>query len=160
MAGNVKTSISVQSGRFDVAAETARLVAGLPDVGAIVTFVGVCRDEGGRLAALELEHYPEMAETELGRIVGDATGRWELQGVSVIHRTGRITPGEEIVAVITVSAHRRDAFSAAEFIMDFLKTDAPFWKKELASDSGQTHWVDAKRSDDEAADRWSERGGQ
>jgi molybdopterin synthase catalytic subunit len=159
MAASVRTNVIVGPDRFDVAAETARLVAGLPDVGAVVTFVGICRDEGGRLAALELEHYPEMAEAELRRIAGDAAGRWDVQGISVVHRTGRITPGEEIVAVITVSAHRNDAFSAASFIMDFLKTGAPFWKKEHASGGG-TRWVEAKRSDDEAAGRWRRRGGQ
>ncbi len=160
MAANVKTNISVGSGRFDVAAETARLVAGLPDVGAIVTFVGICREEGGRLAALELEHYPEMAEAELDRIVARAAERWNLLGVAVLHRTGRITPGEEIVAVITASTHRQDAFPAAGFIMDFLKTDAPFWKKEHAAGAGEARWVEAKRSDDEAAGRWRGRGGR
>jgi molybdopterin synthase catalytic subunit len=160
MAANVKTSIAVQREHFDVAAETARLVSGLLDVGANVTFVGVCRDEGGRLAALELEHYPEMAETELGRIVARAADRMDLQRVSVVHRVGRIAPGEEIVVVITASAHRRDAISAAEFIMDFLKTDAPFWKKEHAASGGDARWVEAKRSDDDAAGRWSRRGGQ
>lgn len=144
----------MQAERFDVAAETARLAAGIANVGAIVSFVGICRDEGGRLAALELEHYPEMAEAELTRIVGEAAERWQLHGVSVIHRTGRITPGEEIVAVIAMSAHRADAFGAAGFIMDFLKTDAPFWKKEHAAADTETHWVEAKQSDSVAAARW------
>lgn len=157
---NARTQISVQQGRFDVAAITGRLTEGLADVGAIVTFVGVCRDEGGRLAALELEHYPDMAEAELERIAAEAASRWAVQAVAVTHRTGRITPGEEIVAVVSVSAHRRDAFAAAEFIMDFLKTSAPFWKKEHAAAGGEARWVEAKRSDDEATRRWDKSGHQ
>ena len=152
-----RTKIVVQHEPFDVAAETAALIEGLPDVGAIVTFVGVCRDEGGRLAALELEHYPEMAEAELGRIVDDAARQWSLQAAAVIHRTGRIEPREEIVVAITVSAHRGDAFHAAEFIMDFLKTEAPFWKKEHPADGSGTKWIEAKQSDDDAVRRWRER---
>jgi molybdopterin synthase catalytic subunit len=101
-----------------------------------------------------------MAETELGRIVARAADRMDLQRVSVVHRVGRIAPGEEIVVVITASAHRRDAISAAEFIMDFLKTDAPFWKKEHAASGGDARWVEAKRSNYDAAGRWSRRGGQ
>ena len=160
MTGPIKTKIVVQKERFDVAAETASLIDGVKDVGAIVSFVGVCRDEGGRLAALELEHYPEMAEAELRRIASEATARWALRAVTIIHRTGRIAPREEIVAAITVSAHRRDAFGAADFIMDFLKTEAPFWKKEHAAESSETQWVEAKLSDDQATDRWRDRDRQ
>lgn len=154
MAAQARTRIVVQHEPFDVAAETATLIDGLPDVGAIVTFVGVCRDEGGRLAALELEHYPEMAEAELGRIVNEAAAKWTLQAAAVIHRTGRITPREDIVVAITISAHRSDAFHAAEFIMDFLKTEAPFWKKEHLADGAATRWIEAKQSDDAAVRRW------
>jgi molybdopterin synthase catalytic subunit len=154
MVGNARTEIAVQTGRFDVAAITAKLTADIADIGAIVSFVGVCRDEGGRLAALELEHYPDMAEAELTRIAGEASARWPVLAIAVTHRTGLIVPGEEIVAVVTVSAHRRDAFAAAEFVMDFLKTEAPFWKKEHAASGGKTHWVEAKRSDDDATGRW------
>ena len=157
MNASARTKIAVQHEPFDVAAETAGLIDALPDVGAIVTFVGVCRDEGGTLAALELEHYPEMAEAELGRIVNEAVEKWDLQAAAVIHRTGRIMPREEIVVAITVSAHRGDAFHAAEFIMDFLKTEAPFWKKEHPADGSATKWIEAKRSDDEAVRRWRER---
>jgi len=158
LSANVRTRIAVQAERFDAAAETARLADGLGDVGAIVSFVGICRDEGGRLAALELEHYPEMAEAELARIVAKAAGHWQLAAVSVVHRTGRIAPGEEIVAVIAIAAHRADAFGAAGFIMDFLKTDAPFWKKEHAAAGTDTRWVEANQSDAEAAARWRKRG--
>ena len=153
----VKTRIAVQRQRFDVSAETESLIDGLGDVGAIVTFVGLCRDEGGRLEALELEHYPDMAEGEIGRIAGEASARWPVQALSVIHRSGRIAPGEEIVVVIAVSAHRAAAFNAAEFIMDFLKTDAPFWKKEHLVDGSPKQWVEAKEADDDARRRWRDR---
>ena len=156
MSKFLRTKISVQPEPFDVAAETATLIDGLSDVGAVVTFVGVCRDEGGRLDALELEHYPEMAEAELNRIVEEASSRWDVQAIAVIHRTGRITPMEEIVVTIAVSSHRGAAFHAAEFIMDFLKTQAPFWKKEHPSDGTETKWVEARQSDDTATRRWQE----
>ena len=154
MAEPTKIKISVQREPFDVAAESSALSEGLSDVGAIVTFVGVCRDEGGRLDALELEHYPEMAESELDRIAREASSRWNVQAIAVIHRTGRILPKEDIVVTIAVAAHRGDAFHASEFIMDFLKTQAPFWKKEHAAGSSEAKWVEAKATDDEAARRW------
>jgi molybdopterin synthase catalytic subunit len=124
----------------------------------LVTFTGLCRgDENGRpIAALTLEHYPQMAEAEIVRHVEAAERRWALLGVSVIHRYGRITPGEPIVLVIAASAHRHDAFAAAEFLMDYLKTRAPFWK-QVESPAGAA-WVEAKSSDDAAAGRWSEPG--
>jgi molybdopterin synthase catalytic subunit len=145
-------AVRVQSGDFDVAAEVARLSALSRDVGAVVTFTGLCRDEDGRLSALELEHYPGMAEAEIGRIAAEAAGRWPLHGITVIHRTGTLRPGENIVLVVTASAHRQAAFEAANFLMDYLKTSAPFWKKEHGS--GAEGWVEAKADDDRAAGRW------
>ena len=144
--------VRIQAEDFDVAAEIAALSKGGRDVGAVVTFTGLCRDEGGRLAALELEHYPGMAEAEAARVVEDARARWPLSGVTVIHRYGRILPGQNIVLVVTASSHREAAFAAAEFLMDYLKTRAPFWK-QVESKSGAA-WVDAKEADDAAADRW------
>ena len=129
---------------------------GRKDIGAVVTFVGICRGEeaGAPLVAMTLEHYPGMAEMEIARHVEAAEKRWPLLGVTVIHRFGRITPGEGIVLVVTAAVHREAAFAAAEFLMDYLKTRAPFWKKEHAAD-GEDNWVAAKTSDDRAADRWS-----
>jgi molybdopterin synthase catalytic subunit len=148
--------ILVQEAQFDPAAEMARLSA-LAGAGAVVTFTGICRDEGGRLAALELEHYPGMAEAEIGRIAAEAEERWALLGLTVIHRAGRIPVGEPIVLVAAASAHRRDAFAAAEFLMDYLKTSAPFWKKEIPR-AGEGGWVAAKAGDDAARDRWQKDG--
>jgi len=148
------TKVRVQLEDFDVAAESASLAALGSGVGAIVTFTGLCRDEGGRLAALELEHYPGMAEAEIARIVDEAVGRWPLHGVTVIHRHGRLRPGDNIVLVATASAHREAAFAAASFLMDFLKTRAPFWKKEHGPEAGD--WVAAKQDDDTAAERWKD----
>jgi molybdopterin synthase catalytic subunit len=147
--------VRIQPQAFDIGAEVAALTRGRSDIGAIVTFTGVCRDEGGSLAALEIEHYPGMAEEEIARVVEKAQERWPLQGVAVVHRHGRIAAGEEIVLVVTVSAHRRAAFEAAEFLMDYLKTRAPFWKKELRAD-GQARWVAARECDREAVRRWEE----
>jgi molybdopterin synthase catalytic subunit len=144
--------VRIQPQAFDIGAEIAALTRGRSDIGAIVTFTGVCRDEGGSLAALEIEHYPGMAEEEIARVVEKAQERWPLQGVAVVHRHGRIAAGEEIVLVVTVSAHRRAAFEAAEFLMDYLKTRAPFWKQEERPDG--TSWVAAKDADDAAAGRW------
>ncbi|WP_054310957.1 molybdenum cofactor biosynthesis protein MoaE [Mesorhizobium sp. 1M-11] len=154
MLGVVKPKISIQAQDFDIAAEIATLGAGRTDIGAVVTFSGLCRDEDGMLAALELEHYPGMAEAEIRRIAADAVGRWPLQGVTVIHRHGRIRPGENIVLVVTASAHRRAAFEAADFLMDYLKSRAPFWKKEHRADGTEGGWVEAKESDEQAATRW------
>ncbi len=146
--------ISIQREPFDVPAETARLTAGRADVGAMVTFTGLCRDEGGRLAALELEHYPDMAEDEIKRVAETALGRWPLIGLTAIHRFGLIRPGEDIVLVIAASSHRRAAFEAADFMMDYLKTSAPFWKREHMAGGAVGGWVEAKAEDDLAAARW------
>jgi molybdopterin synthase catalytic subunit len=150
----VPATIRLQRDAFDAAAEADKLTRGRTDIGAVVAFTGICRgDEDGRpIAALTLEHYPQMAEAEIARHVEEAERRWSLLGVTVIHRHGRIAPGEGIVLVLAASSHRQDAFAAAEFLMDYLKTRAPFWKQVEAA--GATTWVDAKESDDAAADRW------
>lgn len=150
----IEPVIRVQAENFDISAESARLTKGRADVGAVVTFSGLCRDEGGELAALELEHYPGMAEAEISRIAKQAAERWPVTGLTVIHRFGKIVPGENIVLVVASSAHREAAFEAASFLMDFLKTRAPFWKKEHMKDGTQGNWVEAKDADDEAAERW------
>jgi molybdopterin synthase catalytic subunit len=152
------TTIRIQHESFDAAAEAAKLTRGRSDVGAVVTFTGICRGEenGKPLAALTLEHYPGMAEQEIARHVDEARARWPLLGATVIHRHGRIAPGEDIVLVVTASAHREAAFAAAEFLMDYLKTRAPFWKQVEAS--GAKNWVEARDTDDAAAARWRARG--
>jgi len=159
-AMTAKSIVRLQREPFDVAAEAAALSRGQTDIGAVVTFTGICRgDEAGEpIAALTLEHYPGMAEAEIERHVAEAVERWPLAGVSVIHRYGRIVPGEDIVMVATASSHRQAAFAAAEFIMDYLKTRAPFWKqveKSGGKNSGEKRtWVEAKEADDAAAGRW------
>ena len=150
----IPITIRVQPKDFDLTAEVERVRAAVSDVGAIVTFSGVCRDEAGRLAALELEHYPGMAETEIERIAAEATQRWPVTAITVIHRHGRIESGENIVLVVTASSHRRAAFEAADFLMDFLKTRAPFWKKEHHGDNADSVWVAAKEQDNDDAERW------
>jgi len=147
--------VRVQAEDFDLQAESLRLTEGRKDVGALVTFTGLCRDEAGTLAALELEHYPGMAEAELTRIAGEAAERWPLTGLTVIHRFGKIAPGHNIVLVIAASSHRRAAFQAADFLMDYLKTRAPFWKKEHPTEGGTGAWVEAKTEDDTDAARWT-----
>jgi molybdopterin synthase catalytic subunit len=151
-------TVRLQREDFDVAAEVAALTRGRNDVGAVVTFTGVCRgtEEGEPIAALTLEHYPGMAEAEITRHVAEAEARWALLGVSVIHRYGRLAPGDNIVLVVTASSHRQDAFAAAEFLMDYLKTRAPFWKQ--VERGGTTDWVEAKQADDTRAERWTRRG--
>ena len=146
--------VSVQREDFDAAAESDRLTAGRTDIGAVVTFTGLCRAEGGTLAALELEHYPGMAEEEIGRVAEEAKARWPLMGLRVIHRYGKIAPGERIVLVVTASAHRAAAFAAADFLMDYLKNRAPFWKKEHRLDGAVGDWVAAKDEDEAAMARW------
>ncbi|MCO6387862.1 molybdenum cofactor biosynthesis protein MoaE [Aliihoeflea sp. 40Bstr573] len=146
--------VKVQAEAFDTAAEIEVAKAAGRQVGAVVTFSGVCRDESGRLAALELEHYPGMAEAEIGRIATEAAGRWPVTSLTVIHRHGKLSPGEDIVLVVAASAHRQAAFDAASFLMDFLKTNAPFWKKEHPADGSSGAWVEAKADDDDAASRW------
>jgi molybdopterin synthase catalytic subunit len=149
------TTIRLQREAFDVAAEVERMTRGRTDIGAVVTFTGLCRaDENGTpIAALTLEHYPGMAEAEIARHVEEANARWPLFGVTVVHRYGRIEPGEVIVLVATASSHREAAFAAASFLMDYLKTRAPFWKQVEAP--GGANWVEAKATDDAAAERWS-----
>jgi molybdopterin synthase catalytic subunit len=149
------TTVRLQPEKFDLAAEAAKLSRGRGDVGAVVTFTGICRgsEDGEPIAALTLEHYPAMAEAEIERHVAEACERWPLSGVTVIHRYGRIEPGEDIMMVATASAHRQAAFAAAEFLMDYLKTRAPFWKQ--VERAGATSWVEAKQSDDAAAERWT-----
>ena len=154
MGEAVRPEIRIQAGDFDTGAEIARLTAGRRDVGAVVTFSGLCRDEDGRLAALELEHYPGMAEDEIGRIAAEAVGRWPLTGLTVVHRFGKIAPGENIVLVVAASSHRQAAFEAASFLMDFLKTRAPFWKKEHPAGGEPGDWVAATEADEDATRRW------
>jgi molybdopterin synthase catalytic subunit len=151
-------TVRLQREDFDAAAEAATLAHGRSDIGAVVTFTGICRgDERGEpIVALTLEHYPGMAEAEIARHVEDACARWPLMGVTVVHRHGRIRPGENIVLVVTASSHRQAAFAAAEFLMDYLKTQAPFWK-QVETKSGAA-WVEAKDADDAAAARWQKPG--
>jgi molybdopterin synthase catalytic subunit len=148
-------NIRIQEADFDVAGEIAALTKGRTDIGAVVSFSGICRDDekGEAIAALTLEHYPGMAEAEIARHAETAMSRWPLTGLSVVHRVGRITPGENIVLVLTASKHRQAAFQAAEFLMDYLKANAPFWKREESAKG--TSWVDARSHDDAAAARWT-----
>ena len=147
--------VRVQREDFDVGDEVARLVGGRPDIGAVVTFTGMVRDENGGapIARMTLEHYPGMTEAELARVEAEAHERWPLQASLIVHRVGALAPGDNIVLVVTASSHRQAAFAAAEFLMDYLKTRAPFWKKEQAPD-GSEHWVEARDSDEAAAERW------
>jgi molybdopterin synthase catalytic subunit len=149
------TTIRLQREPFDAAVEAAKLTRGRTDVGALVTFTGICRgtEASEPIAALTLEHYPGMAEAEIERHVEEAKTRWPLMGVTVIHRYGRITPGEDIMMVAVASSHREAAFAAAELLMDYLKTRAPFWKQ--IERAGEKTWVEAKASDDTAAERWT-----
>jgi len=158
-------SVSVQEADFDAGAEIAALSGGRDDVGAVASFVGLVRadmsagqtgDGDGAVRAMTLEQYPGMTRKALEAIVEEARGRWDVFGVRVIHRVGRLLPGDRIVFVAVASAHRGDAFAACEFIMDYLKTRAPFWKKEETSAGGR--WVDARASDDHAVERWQPKG--
>ena len=156
----VQSTVRLQRELFDAAAEAAKLTRGRTDIGALVTFTGICRGEeaGEPIAALTLEHYPGMAEAEIAHHVEEAETRWKLSGVTVIHRHGRLVPGENIVLVVVAASHRGDAFAAAEFLMDYLKIRAPFWKRE--DRPGGALWVDAKATDDDAADRWKKPPGR
>lgn len=147
--------IRVQQEDFNVGSEIEALTAGLEDIGAVVTFTGTVRREakGSPIRSLTLEHYPGMTEKELERIEAEARARWPLAASLVVHRYGRLVPGDNIVLVITASSHRQVAFEAAQFLMDWLKTAAPFWKKEEPAEGGE-RWVEAKASDDAAAERW------
>jgi molybdopterin synthase catalytic subunit len=148
-------TIRIQQADFDIAHEIATLTRGRKDIGAVVSFSGICRDNEGdaAIAALTLEHYPGMAEAEIARHAETAMARWPLMSLTVVHRVGRIAPGENIVLVLTASQHRQAAFEAAEFLMDYLKTSAPFWKREETP--GGTNWVEAHDHDDAAAARWT-----
>jgi molybdopterin synthase catalytic subunit len=153
MTANV--TIRIQEADFDIGQEIAALTKGRGDIGAVVSFSGICRSNEGSeaIAALTLEHYPGMAEAEIRRHAETAMSRWPLNGLSVIHRFGRIIPGENIVLVLTASQHRQAAFAAAEFLMDYLKTNAPFWKR--AESAAGSDWVEARDHDDDAAARWT-----
>jgi molybdopterin synthase catalytic subunit len=151
------TEVRVETSDFDLGAEIARLRAGDARVGAVVSFVGTVRDmnDGDSVAELELEHYPGMTERALHDIVEQARARWPLYGVLVIHRVGPMQPQDQIVLVACTAAHRGEAFAACEFIMDYLKTDAPFWKKEQTPNGAR--WVDARVTDDAARAKWASR---
>ncbi len=146
--------VRIQTGDFDLSQEVARLRAGQPKVGGIVTFVGTVRDlnDGAQVAAMELEHYPGMTEASIDAIVEQALARWPIVDAFVLHRVGPLLPQDQIVLVAVTSAHRGEAFAACEFIIDYLKTEAPFWKKE-STPAGE-RWVDARVSDDAALDKW------
>ena len=149
-------SVRVQREDFDIGTEVRRLTAGRTDIGAVVTFTGTVRGEdvAGAVAGMTLEHYPGMTEAELASMEADACRRWPVQASLIVHRIGALEPGDNIVLVITASAHREAAFAAAEFLMDYLKTRAPFWKKERDA-SGAERWVEARQTDDRAAERWN-----
>ena len=146
--------ISVQSEPFDIAAEQEALYKGRTQVGALVTFVGLMREigEGDRVSRMSLEHYPGMTEKALTAIAEEAAARWDLQGIRILHRVGELRPQDPIVLVAVTSAHRGNAFRACELLIDYLKTRAPFWKKEITEDGER--WVDARITDTDAADRW------
>jgi molybdopterin synthase catalytic subunit len=148
-------TIRIQEADFDVGHEIAALTQGRIDIGAVVSFSGICRgsENGEPIAALTLEHYPGMAEAEIQRHADEALSRWPLSGLTVIHRVGRIVPGENIVLVLAASAHRQAAFEAAEFLMDYLKANAPFWKREESA--AGTSWIEAQHHDEAAAARWT-----
>lgn len=149
-----RITLRIQSEPFDPAHEIALLSDLDDDAGAVTSFVGLCRSESGRLKALELEHYSGMAEDEIARVIAYAVSRWPLLGVTIIHRYGVMKPRDGIVLVVTSSSHRAASFEAANFLMDYLKTRAPFWKKEHRADGTVGEWVEAKAEDDEAAARW------
>ena len=153
---SIKPDIRIQQDDFDINVEIKKLTQGRTDIGAVVTFSGLCRGEGDTLSALELEHYPGMAEAEITRIAEQAIKRFGLLGISAIHRYGKIKPGENIVLVIAASPHRQASFNGANFLMDFLKTRAPFWKKNHMTDGEDGGWVDAKDADDDALAKWED----
>ena len=144
--------LSVQAEAFDLGAEANAFAASVPGAGAVVTFTGLVRDNAGRLSAMEIEHYPGMTEKAIGAIMDQAMSRWSLVDALVIHRHGLLRSGEPIMMVMTAAPHRADAFAAAEFLMDYLKSRAPFWKKEIGADG--VEWVAAKEADEAALDRW------
>jgi molybdopterin synthase catalytic subunit len=144
----------VQTDPFDLGAEANAFAAHASGAGAVVTFTGLVRDKGGALAAMEIEHYPGMTEKAIAAIMDQAKARWSLADALVIHRHGRLAAGEPIMMVATAAPHRADAFAAAEFLMDYLKSRAPFWKKEIGAEGAS--WVAAKDSDETALTRWSQ----
>jgi len=146
--------ILVQAADFDVGAETERLARAADDVGAVATFTGYCRSEGGKLAALEIEHYPGMAEAEIARVADEAQARWPIDALTIIHRFGAIKAGGRIVFVGAASRHRGAAFAACEMLMDYMKSQAPFWKRATLADGAKADWIEAAASDDEALKRW------
>jgi molybdopterin synthase catalytic subunit len=148
-------TIRIQTEDFDAGAEIAKIRASNPKVGAVASFVGVCRDanDGDAVATMTLEHYPGMTEKALAKIVDEAIARWRVIDVTVVHRVGELRPTDQIVLVVVTSAHRGDVFAACEFLMDYLKTRAPFWKKEQTPAGAR--WVEARSSDDDAAERWA-----
>ena len=147
-------NVRIQTADFDVGAEIAALRSGNARIGAVATFIGVVRDvnDGAAVGEMTLEHYPGMTEKAIEEIIGQAQGRWGIYDALVIHRVGKLKPADQIVLVVVTSSHRGDAFAACEFIMDYLKTRAPFWKKEQAGAGAR--WVEARASDDTAAERW------
>ncbi|MFN3954587.1 MAG: molybdenum cofactor biosynthesis protein MoaE [Pararhodobacter sp.] len=145
-------AVRVQPEPFDYGAECAAFAASVGEAGAVVTFAGIVRDEGGRLSAMEIEHYPGMTERALAAIEAEAQGRWALEATLIIHRHGPLRPGEIIMMVATAARHRADAFAAAEFLMDYLKSRAPFWKKEHSAEGSD--WVAARDADEDALKRW------
>ena len=151
-------TVRIQTEDFDIGAEIARLRRANPKIGAVASFVGVVRDvnDGDAVAEMTLEHYPGMTEKSIEEIITQACGRWNVFDALVIHRVGKLQPTDQIVLVIVTSSHRGDAFAACEFIMDYLKTRAPFWKKE--STPAGARWVDARTTDDIAAERWRLKG--
>ena len=152
---SVTATIRIQEADFDIAQEIAALTGGRTDIGAVVSFTGICRgtEDGESIAALTLEHYSGMAEAEIKRHTDEAMSRWPLSGLTVVHRVGRIASGENIVLVLTASQHRQAAFHAAEFLMDYLKTNAPFWKREESARGSS--WIEARDHDDAATARWT-----
>lgn len=144
--------IRVQAEPFDYGAVSADFARSVGGAGAVVTFLGLVRDESGRLTGMEIEHYPGMTESALAAIAGEARTRWDLAGLAIIHRYGRLMPGEPIMMVATAARHREAAFAAAEFLMDYLKSRAPFWKKEFHSDGAD--WVAARDADEAALGKW------
>ena len=153
MTATLKISIQIEP--FNAGFEQELLTQGRKDIGAVVSFTGLCRSENDSLKALELEHYPSMAERQMAQVAVEAANRWELLSITLIHRYGLIEVGEPIVLVIAASKHRKNAFESAEFMMDYLKSTAPFWKKEHRLDGTTGAWIEAKDEDDAALERWS-----
>ena len=154
MSDDFNLYVSIQETDFDFAKEQTLALQDADNVGAVVAFTGLCRDEDGKLSALELEHYPDMAEKQITTIALEAAQRWPLKSMRIIHRFGKITPNENIVLVVATSRHREAAFNGANYIMDFLKTNAPFWKKEHLIDGNEGDWVEAHDKDNDALKKW------